>query len=133
MFQMLKKVFTEFASRIFPSELDTLDRAQVQALARDVGVSVDDLYRLEARAPGSAALLPVRLAREGIAPTVLQAKWPTVWKDLQRVCSLCDSKEICRHDLAADAAGVGWQQYCPNADTIESARRAYAPTRQEAA
>ena len=126
MFQTLKKAFSQFASSILPSELDALDPEQLRDLARDVGVSVDDLYRLEVQAPGSAELLSVRLAREGIEPAVLQARWPSVWKDLQRVCALCNHKEVCRHELAEQTAGTGWQQYCPNADTIEFAHTSVA-------
>ncbi len=110
----------EFFSRMFSRpELETLDPQQVGEIARDMGVSPDDLYRLD-RSGEQSTLMPKRLAHEGISPAVIQAEWPSVWKDLQRVCTLCGSKDVCRNELELAPDAQDWRRYCPNEGTIRS-------------
>ncbi|MBX3513895.1 MAG: hypothetical protein KIT15_08275 [Xanthobacteraceae bacterium] len=106
--------------RIFmASELHALDAAQVEELARDIGVTAGDLYRLE-QAGSEPVAMPRRLALEGVNPAVVEAKWPSVWKDMQRVCSLCDNREICRDNLASARGACDLPRYCPNTGSIEA-------------
>lgn len=112
-----------FLARIFSrSEVAGLDPCQVQELARDVGVTTDDLYRLDRVGAHVRVLMPRRLSHEGVNPAVVQAEWPSVWKDLQRVCSVCESKDVCRHDLDTAPNAAGWQYYCSNEGTIKLLR-----------
>jgi hypothetical protein len=37
---------------------------------------------------------------------------------MKKVCSLCDDKKQCEHDLTFDAENPGWKNYCHNADTF---------------
>ena len=116
----LQRVLTRIGAWLAPSDLYDLDPDRREELARDIGVTLDDLYRLEGAGPVSPALLQQRLTHERLEPCVLQAKWPAVWKDMQRVCSLCNSKEQCGHDLAHNPEDPSWRDYCPNTNTIES-------------
>ncbi len=116
------KVFARIGRWLMPSELNSFDQAQLQELARDVGVTTDDLCRLVAEDPESAQLLPERLRREEIDVVLLQAKWPSVYKDLQRVCSLCGHKEVCEREMKECVEGSDWKKYCPNAHTFDTLR-----------
>ena len=49
---------------------------------------------------------------------------PQTSRDLQRVCSLCESKRRCVRDLTHDSAAPVWQDYCPNAQTLHGIGRA---------
>lgn len=110
----------EFFSGLFARpELETLNPWQVEEIARDTGVTADELYRLD-RSGVHDTLMQERLAQEGVSPTVIQAEWPSVWKDLQRVCTLCDSRDVCRHELELAPDASDWQRYCPNEGTIKS-------------
>jgi hypothetical protein len=103
-----------------PSELHALGDVQVSDLARDIGVSAGELYRLEAEGPESLYLLFARLAQQGIDLSQLQSKYPSVFKDLQRVCSACRDKQVCQRDLATGAQDDEWRTYCPNVVTLDA-------------
>ncbi len=115
------KEFLGRIGRVFErSDLEGMAIGQVEEIARDVGVAADDLYRLDRSGPGNPVLLPRRLEQEGISPVVVQAEWPSVWKDLRRVCSVCASKDVCEHDLENAPDEPDWRRYCPNEHTIRS-------------
>jgi hypothetical protein len=119
MIQSIWKFFRRIGDRIQPSDLDRLDAGQVHEIARDIGVATDDLYRLD-RLHADAAMMPKRLSQEGINPAVIQAEWPAVWKDLQRVCGNCRKKEVCRNELELAPDAQDWRRYCPNEHTIRT-------------
>lgn len=119
MIQGFKELLGRF-SRVFERpELHGLDGDTIAELARDVGMTRDELYALE-RAGSQPALMPDRLAHEGVSPVVVQAEWPSVWKDLQRVCSLCSSKDVCKHEFELAPDAPDWHRYCGNEGTIRS-------------
>ncbi|HUI14940.1 MAG TPA: DUF6455 family protein [Xanthobacteraceae bacterium] len=68
--------------------------------------------------PGAADLLLERMAALDLDPAEVAEIGPQTFRDLQRVCSLCDSKRRCARELARDAAAPQWQDYCPNAQTL---------------
>lgn len=108
----------EFIGKLFArSDLDALDPHEVDEIARDMGVTSDDLYRLD-RVGSHTTLMPKRLSHEGVDPAVVQAEWPSVWKDLQRVCSLCDTKDVCKNELELAPEAAEWRLYCRNEGTI---------------
>lgn len=119
MIQEVADFFKRIGQHFASSELQTLEPHQVEAIARDVGVTTDELYELDL-AGSQVSLMPRRLEREGIEPVVVQAEWPSVWKDLQRVCTVCASKDVCRHDLDAAPDSESWRRYCPNENTIKA-------------
>jgi hypothetical protein len=42
-----------------------------------------------------------------------------VLRDLERVCALCHHKRQCDRDLVAGTSAEHYQEYCPNAPTID--------------
>lgn len=105
-----------------PSELQRLDSEQVEQLARDVGVTANDLRRLSELGPDAANLLYDRLASEGVDARQLEKRHPRVMKDMQLTCSCCDDKERCARDMANAASFDDWKSYCPNSTTIDDLR-----------
>jgi Family of unknown function (DUF6455) len=90
-------------------------------IARDIGVAPAELRVLAAKRPDSADLLHRRLALLRLdADYIAVADGVAVVRDLQRVCTACDSKARCARDLAAHPSTANWQDYCPNADTLEA-------------
>lgn len=102
------------------SDLDNVDAHEMAAIARDIGVTAADLYRLDRRAQFNPLLLPQRMSQEGIDATVVQAEWPPVWKDLQRVCALCESRHVCEYDLQHAPGANSWHGYCGNEGTLKT-------------
>lgn len=119
MIQSIRKFFRRVGDQLLPSDLHMLDAGQVQEIARDIGVTTDDLYHLD-RLGAQASLMPQRLSQEGLNPVVIQAEWPAVWKDLQRVCGNCRSRDVCRNELELAPDAQDWRRYCPNEHTIKS-------------
>lgn len=101
-----------------PSDLRRLDQATLGDIARDIGVSVDDLRQLENKSAESADLIYRRLDSLGIDRHTLAARWPSIFKDLQRTCSLCESKGLCLQDFERLDSHESWRAYCPNASTL---------------
>src|SRR5215831_16526549 len=87
-------------------------------MAKDVGVPASELRRLASLGPDSADLLLRRMAALDLDRTEVSRTEPRTFQDLQRVCSMCRSHRRCKRDLADDAAGPAWQDYCLNAATL---------------
>ena len=45
---------------------------------------------------------------------------PVTFRELQRLCASCESREQCEMGLADDFADVGWRAYCPNAAILNA-------------
>jgi hypothetical protein len=71
-------------------------------------------------ARGDAAdLLPRRMGALGLDPTETARQEPAVLRDMQRLCSFCQSKGRCEHDLDLAARNPVWEKYCPNVGTLK--------------
>jgi hypothetical protein len=92
----------------------------IEAVARDVGLSVSELCDVARKGRGASDLLRRRLSALGINAKRLTRAQPAVIRDLEKVCSLCGSKHRCAHDLANEPADPRWRKYCPNAQTIDA-------------
>ena len=95
------------------AELDGCGPAEVEHMARDLGMSQGELSVLAGKWPDSADLLSRRLDQVNLAGVE-----PQVLRDLERVCTLCGSKRKCEYDLTVHPANPAWTEYCPNAPTI---------------
>ena len=69
--------------------LDRCGAAEVEHIARDVGIGAPELRALAGRWPDAAEPLNRRLAALALDPAVIRRIEPQVLHDLQRVCSLC--------------------------------------------
>jgi hypothetical protein len=90
----------------------------VERIAKDLGLSASELRRVTKLGPGSADLLLRRMAALDLDRKEVSRTEPRTFQDLQRVCSMCNSKRRCRRDLTRDAADPVWEDYCPNAATL---------------
>ena len=97
-----------------------LDAAEFENIARDLGISTDDLRTLAAHGPGAADQLIDRMAALGITKEDVERTASGLMHDLQRTCSSCVEKGVCARDLADNSLDPGWKHYCPNADTLRS-------------
>jgi hypothetical protein len=101
-------------------ELRNLDRQELQRIARDFGMSARDLEDLAARGPDAAELLYERMHALGIARADAERiAWGLI-RDLEKTCSGCCDKRMCRKDLAEHPQDPAWKAYCPNAVALEA-------------
>ena len=99
------------------AELQALDNVELERIVHDAGLTFSDLVDLARQSGDSAALLYRRLEEAGIDFKSID---PAVLRDMQRCCSLCDSKTQCAHELEDKPKAAGWPEYCPNRQTIDA-------------
>jgi hypothetical protein len=102
------------------AELTCAGADQVERIAKDVGMSGAELGTLVSRGPEAANELLRRMAELDLDRAEVSRCEPRTFQDLQRVCTMCESKRRCRRDLERDPAAPGWQDYCPNAATLKA-------------
>jgi hypothetical protein len=105
------------ARRADLAALSRCDAAESERIARDTGVDSAGLHDLVARG-GDADLLPRRMAALGLDADATARQEAAVMRDMQRLCSLCQSKGRCEHDLDVAARAPHWETYCPNAGVL---------------
>jgi hypothetical protein len=98
-------------------EFDNSDPAEMQRIARDLGMSMAELRVLAGRDRNAADLLRRRLNSLNLGPAGID---PAVMRDLQRCCSKCDNKILCAHELEDKPKVASWPKYCPNEQTIRA-------------
>jgi len=102
------------------ADLDGCGPAEMERIARDVGVSAADLSILAGKWPDAADQLYWRMSEIKLDRKELTHADPQVMRDLQRVCTVCGSKRRCEHELAKNPSDQAWQKYCPSATTLSA-------------
>ena len=102
------------------NEVARLGRPEATCIARDLGISTDDLRALAGKDRNSAELLVRRMATLGLDPTKFDG---VVMHDLQSRCSLCRNKQLCVHELEDKPREPTWPKYCPNEHTLAALER----------
>ena len=100
------------------SELKCFGEAEVERMAKDVGVSATELRTLARFGPKSADLLLRRMAALDLDRSEVAQAEPATLQDLQRVCTMCESHRRCARDFAHQSVNPEWKDYCPNAATL---------------
>ncbi len=101
------------------SDFAACSDGEVDRMARDVGMSVYELQRLNRRGPHAADLMLRRMAALNLDRDEVAAVQRATFLDLQRVCANCDCKGRCKRDLAQHADDAVWEDYCPNVATLK--------------
>ncbi len=107
-------------ARASRNEFAAFGSHQAAAIARDLGIDTRRLRALSNAGPSSADLLNRMLGALGIDPKSLKTMDVCTARDLQSVCSVCESKSRCRRALAAGTAATTYRQFCPNAATLDT-------------
>jgi len=100
------------------SHLQLCGEREIERIARDSGLSVSEFRALQTLGPNTPDLLERRMAALDLNPVEVSAIAPHTFRDLQRVCSLCQSHGRCLRDLGRNPADDSWKDYCPNLGTL---------------
>src|SRR5215471_5065186 len=100
------------------ADFESCGSAEMERIARDVGISKAGLSILASKWPDAADLLYSRMNEVNLDRKEITQAHPQVVRDLQRVCTVCGSKRRCEHALANNPSDPAWQKYCPNATTL---------------
>jgi hypothetical protein len=106
------------------SDLAGLGPEELARVASDVGVSASELRALSQHCSDAAELLERRIVALDIDPNVLARDAGGEFRDMQRLCTMCESKGRCARDLAADPDDEVWRKYCPNQEALIDLSRA---------
>ena len=98
------------------ADLAGLPDEEVARLAQDVGMNTVDFRAMAEKESPTAAELFVRMADVGLDASEVAASERAVMRDLERVCSLCESKGQCRYDHQEGVTDI--PDYCHNKDTL---------------
>jgi transcriptional regulator with XRE-family HTH domain len=101
-------------------ELANCKAEEVARIARDIGLSPEELLFFANKGPHAADELPKLLRALGVDPQKLASDDPAIMRSLQRICITCDHKNQCQHDLAAGMAASHYRDYCPNAMSLDA-------------
>lgn len=108
----------DWAKSSAEAELTCFADADVERIAKDVGVSAAELRTLAMFGPEAAELLLRRMIELDLDRNEIARIEPQTFQDLQRVCVMCDHHRRCERELASDPADDAWKEYCPNAATL---------------
>jgi hypothetical protein len=100
------------------AHLQSCAEKEVESIARDNGISASDFRALVSLDPNASDLLERRMALLDLDPVEVSEIAPQTFRDLQRVCSFCQSHRRCRRDLGHNPAKPEWKNYCPNVETL---------------
>jgi hypothetical protein len=104
-------------------DLEAFGPAEMSRMAQDVGISPADLRELARHCSDAADLLDRRLDALGMKASELVHTAPAQLREMERLCTMCQSKGRCARDLATDPSDPVWRQYCPNEQTLVSLAR----------
>lgn len=101
------------------AELNALDVEERERVAHDLGVGAPELDYL-LRVAHDPVELSRMMAAIGIDEEALTRAQPALRREMERVCSLCETTTLCRHELASGTAGVSYPYFCPNAAELKA-------------
>lgn len=99
------------------AELQALGNTELERMVHDAGLTFSDVLELTKQSADSADLLYRRLEQAGVNVRSIDS---SVFRDMQRCCSFCESKQQCAHELEDKPRAASWPDYCPNKLTIEA-------------
>ncbi len=101
-------------------ELRGLGHDQIEAIARDTGIDVHDIYDsiLDGSDAGNQYL--AMMQQYGISIEQAGGASSPVMRDIVRVCAHCSSKSYCDSALAAGHAVHEADKFCPNAPVFDN-------------
>lgn len=106
--------------RALANELSSLDMTQREELARDVCVSEEAFERLYVAGPRTDQLEQLMCVLALDAETTEIENPGAVTRDMSLVCSGCLMIDRCRRELEAGSAKQNYNEYCPNALTLNA-------------
>jgi hypothetical protein len=92
-------------------------------IAQDLSMTPTELDAVVRSGPHASDELPRLLKSLGINDATLSRTQPPLQRDMVRVCSACQQKTRCDHDLDAGTSAQHYGQYCPNALAIDELYR----------
>jgi uncharacterized protein YjiS (DUF1127 family) len=104
-------------------ELRDMHSGEFARIARDLCVSPAELDKVVRQGPHASDELPRLLKSLGVDTAAVSRTQPLLQRDMARVCASCQQKVRCENDLNDGSSGQHYEEYCPNAPTINELGR----------
>lgn len=101
------------------TELEAIDPYQIAAIAKDIGITANQLRELARKGDNAAASLRNLLVALEVDPKELEKIDPRVARELQWLCVNCTNKAQCNFDLSIGIAATTFRNICPNAIALD--------------
>ena len=129
--EVVSQWWQSWTSNAPASDLACCAEGEVERIAKDIGMPASEIRRLANLGPESAELLSRRMAALNLDRKEVAQTHPQTFRDLQRVCTLCESHRQCARDLARNSGDPGWEEYCPNVATLRALNASPQASRRE--
>ena len=129
--EVVSRWWQSWTSNAPASDLACCAEGEVEQIAKDIGMPASEIRRLANLGPESAELLSRRMAALHLDRKEVAQTHPQTFRDLQRVCTLCESHRQCARDLARNSGDPGWEEYCPNVATLRALNASPLASRRE--
>jgi hypothetical protein len=100
-------------------ELREINNGDFARIAQELCVAPSELETIVRQGPHASDELPRLLKSLGIDEATLSRTQPLLQRDMVRVCAICGQKARCDYDLDAGTSAQRYEEYCPNAPTID--------------
>ena len=102
--------------------LSAMSEADLDSLARDCGVTAEQLLGLTRRGPNAAEEMHVLMRALKLDEAAMRRSHPALLREMAVTCSLCAAKTQCRHDLAHSDERDDCPPYCGNTEAFDELR-----------
>jgi hypothetical protein len=99
-------------------DLQALAPSELSLIATDLGLTESQLRKLVLKGETFPEALRQMAAALEIGDSKLESD-PSLRRDMQALCSLCDSKRRCQRELRNGSAAAHYREFCPNAPNLE--------------
>ena len=103
----------------FNNEFGMCGPDEVMRMAKDIGVTPNQLQELVRKGPDSANLLKSMLVALHVDPKIIADMDPLVMREMKWLCITCNNKKRCEHELAKGTATEHFHEFCPNAVSMD--------------
>lgn len=100
-------------------EMEACGPEMVAQMASELGMTAAELEQVVSHGAGADKLMARMIAAFGLNAGELQRRDPAMVRDMSILCSLCETKGRCVHELDAGTAAEHAHEFCPNAPTFE--------------
>jgi len=108
------------AKLVRKAEFQDINGKEFQQIARDLNLSVSELYAVTTGRNLACDLLSKRLVTSGLSLHEVRHRHPAILRDLQRTCANCDSTGRCARELSRPDSKQDRSDYCPNTHALQA-------------
>jgi hypothetical protein len=101
------------------SDIANLAREDLRHIAEDLSLADSDLLAMSTAGRDNTILMKRMMRARGLDPAQVRHAFGTLFRDVERVCTQCETSGRCRRELDVGMAAEHCHEFCPNAGTFD--------------